>query len=226
MCGRFVLFSAFEVIAQVFGLPAGGTLPGPSYNVTPGRDIAIVVNEGGGKRLTTCRWGFVPSWGKDLREGHKMINARAETIAQKPSFQEAFASHRCLVIADGFYEWKVESGGRRPVYVRLRSDKPFGMAGLYNLWTSTEGDKVCTSTIITTDANNLLRPVHDRMPAITAEEEMDLWLDPEVRERDRLLQVLRPYPDDELELYEVTPKVNSPKNDSAENITRLRNGQG
>ncbi len=222
MCGRFVLFSTFEVIAQVFGLPAAGSLPAPSYNITPGRDVAVIVNDGSGRRLTTCRWGFVPPWGRDLTEGHKMINARAETVAEKASFRQAFRFHRCLVVADGFYEWKSEGGKKKPVYVKLRSGRPFGMAGIVSPWTSPEGEQICTCTIITTAANDTVSPFHDRMPVITAKDDVDLWLDPAVRETDRLLPVLRPYSDDELELYEVTSKVNSPKNDSPQNIERRR----
>ncbi len=139
MCGRFVLYSSFETIARVFGLLDRDALPAPSYNIAPGREIAIIVNRGGRKRLEACRWGFVPAWGKDLREGHKMINARAETVALKPSFREAFLQSRCLVVADGFYEWRNERGKRKPVYVKLRSGSPFGIAGLCNLWTSPEG---------------------------------------------------------------------------------------
>jgi putative SOS response-associated peptidase YedK len=218
MCGRFVLFSSFEVIAQVFGLGAAGALPAASYNVSPGRDVAMVLNDGGGNRLASCIWGFVPPWGKDLKEGHKMINARAETIAEKPSFREAFSSHRCLIVADGFYEWKSVQGKKLPVYVRLRSGRPFGMVGLYNPWTSPEGNRVCTCTIITTEANDLLRPFHDRMPVIAQAELMDLWLDPSVREKEKLLPLLKPRPEQDLELYEVSLRVNSPKNDSPENI--------
>ncbi len=226
MCGRFELHSALEIIAQVFGLRSAGALPTPSYNITPGRDIAIIVSDGAGRHLTACRWGFLPPWAKDEKEGHKMINARAETVAEKPSFREAFGRHRCLVVADGFYEWKAEGGKRKPVYVRLRSGRPFGMAGLYNQWIQPSGEPVCTCTIITTAANDLVSPYHDRMPALMAENDIDLWLAPEVLEAARLMTVLRPYPAGELELYEVTPKVFSPKNDSAENIERLRNGQG
>ncbi len=220
MCGRFVLYSSFEIIAQVFGLTTAGALPAPSYNVAPGRDIAIIVNDGGRKRLTACRWGFVPPWAKELNEGYKMINARAESIAEKPSFREAFSRRRCLVVADGFYEWKVEGGKRKPVYVKLRSGGPFGIAGLYNPWMSPDGERVCTATIITTEANDVLRPVHDRMPAIAAENDVDLWLDPAVGERGRLLPVLRPYPEGDLEVYDVSDRVNSPKNDAPENIEK------
>jgi len=222
MCGRFELHSAFEIIAKLFGLSDGAFAVPTGYNIAPGKDIAIIVNEGGKNRLAACRWGFVPSWGKDLKEGYKMINARAETVAEKPSFRQAFSRHRCLVVADGFYEWKNEGGKKRPFYIHRRDGIPFGMAGLYNLWTSPEGVQICTSTIITTDANESLTPVHDRMPVILAPDATGLWLDPSVHEKEKLLPVLKPYPDDEIELYEVSARVNSPKNDSKENIERIK----
>jgi len=221
MCGRFELHSAFEIIAKIFGLEGKAFMMPAGYNISPGRDIAIVVNDGGAKKLSTCRWGFVPSWSKELNDGYKMINARAETVAEKPSFRQAFGRHRCIVVADGFYEWKSEGGRKRPFYIHQRDGKPFGMAGLYNTWTSPEGNQVCTTTIITTEANEAVRPIHDRMPVIMQPSAYDLWLDPAVHEKEKLLPMLKPYPDKELELYEVSTKVNSPKNDSNENIERL-----
>ena len=113
MCGRFELHSAFEIIAQIFGLSGSVAAFSPRYNIAPGQDIAIIVNEDGTKRLATCRWGLVPTWAKDPKEGYKMINARAETAAEKPSFCQAFSRHRCLVVADGFYEWKNEGGKKK-----------------------------------------------------------------------------------------------------------------
>lgn len=223
MCGRFELHSAFEIIAKLFGLTGGSFTMPAGFNIAPGQDIAIIVNEGGGNRLAACRWGFVPSWGKDLKDGYKMINARAETVAEKPSFRQAFRYTRCLVVADGFYEWKNEGGKKLPFYIHRRDGKPFGMAGLYNHWTSPEGEQVCTSTIITTDANEALAPIHDRMPVIIAQDAAALWLDPAVHEKEKLLPVLKPCPDDEIELYEVSITVNSPKNDSKENIQRAGN---
>ena len=217
MCGRFELHSAFEVIAKLFGLEGTAFAMPLGYNISPGRDIAVIVNDGGGKRLTACHWGFVPPWGKELNEGNKMINARAETVAEKPSFRQAFSYTRCLVVADGFYEWKNEGGKKRPFYFHRRDGTPFGMAGLYNTWTSPEGMQVCTSTIITTGANEVLKPIHDRMPVIMQPGEYDHWLDPSVHEKDKLLPILKPCPDRDLELYEVSTRVNSSKNDSKEN---------
>jgi putative SOS response-associated peptidase YedK len=222
MCGRFELHSAFEIIAKLFGLSGGAFTIPESFNIAPGRDIAIIVKVGAENRLALCRWGFVPSWGKDLKEGHKMINARAETVAGKPSFRQAFCRHRCLVVADGFYEWKNVGGKKVPFYIHRRDDKPFGMAGLYNLWTSPEGERVCTGAIITTGANEVVAPLHDRMPAIVEQNAVALWLDPAVHEKEKLLSVLKSCPSDELELYEVSARVNSPKNDSKENIQQIK----
>jgi len=223
MCGRFELHSAFEIIARLFGLTGGLITMPTGYNIAPGQDIAIIVNDGGQNRLSLCRWGFVPSWCKELNEGYKMINARAETVAEKPSFREAFSNTRCLVVADGFYEWKHEGGKKRPFYIHRRDGKPFCMAGLYNRWTSPEGSHVCTSTIITTNANEVIAPIHDRMPVIMPPDLVDLWLDPGVHEKEKLLPILKPYPDKELELYEVSSRVNSPKIETAENIERPHN---
>ena len=222
MCGRFELHSAFEVIARIFGLSGGMTAMPTGYNIAPGRDIAVIVNDGGQNRLGLCRWGFVPSWSRELNDGYKMINARAETVAEKPSFKQAFLQHRCLVVADGFYEWKNEGGKKRPIYAHLKSGEPFGMAGLFNHWTSPDGRRVCTTTIITTGANAALAPVHDRMPVIVARDAYDLWLDPAEHDAEKLRKLLKPCPDGDLELYEVSTKVNSPKLDSKELIERLR----
>ena len=220
MCGRFELHSALEIIAQIFSLGRITVPLRPRYNIAPGQDIPIVLSEGAERALVPSRWGLIPHWAKDEKDGYKMINARAETVAEKPSFRQAFSRHRCLIVADGFYEWKKEGAKKKPVYVRLRSGRPFGFAGIYSDWTAPDGNTVRTSAIITTDANGLLAPVHDRMPVIVPPDRYDLWLAADVQEKERLLALLKPFPDDEMELYEVTMKVNSPKNDSPENIER------
>jgi putative SOS response-associated peptidase YedK len=153
-----------------------------------------------------------------------MINARAETVAEKPAFRAGFAEHRCLVIADGFFEWRHEGAKKTPFYVHQRSGEPFAFAGLYSDWTAPEGGTVRTSAIVTTCAYALLAPIHDRMPVILRPEDYDLWLDPAVRDRDRIQRLLAPSDRDDLELYEVTTKVNSPKNDLPENIVRTGAG--
>jgi putative SOS response-associated peptidase YedK len=178
----------------------------------------MIVKNDGKRHLTQCRWGFIPSWAEDPNIGYKMINARAETVAGKPAFREAFRRHRCLVVADGFFEWRRVGKKRQPVYVRHKSRKPIGFAGLHNMWTLPEGEGICTCTIITTDANDLLSAIHDRMPAIIPKDKEDLWLDPNVCEKEKLAPLLSPYPSEELELYYVSPTVNSSAFDSPENI--------
>lgn len=222
MCGRFVLQSAAEIISHIFRLGRVDTVLSARFNIAPGQDIAIVMEEAGVRSLVACRWGFLPSWAKDEKDGYKMINARAETIAEKPSFRKAFQRQRCLVVADGFYEWKDQEGKKQPVYVKRKDGKPMGFAGLYNLWTGPGGKKVCTSTIITTMANDLLAAVHDRMPVIALPEQFDQWLDPREQDAARLQRLLLPFPSSALELYEVSKRINSPKNDGPENIEPLK----
>lgn len=151
-----------------------------------------------------------------------MINARVESVADKPSFRQAFQNQRCLVVADGFYEWKKEGTTKKPFYIRLKSGEPIGFAGLYNVWKSPEGEQICTSTIITTDANEIVQPLHDRMPAIASPDAYDLWLDPAIHDRALLQNILKPCPSEALDIYEVTSKVNSPKNNSPENIQKMK----
>jgi putative SOS response-associated peptidase YedK len=220
LCGRFEIHSALEIITKVFGIDPGTFDYSSSYNIAPSQDILLVVNDGK-RRLARSRWGFVPSWSKELSAGYKMINARAESVADKPSFRSAFQNQRCLVVADGFYEWKKEGTHKRPFYIRLKSGKPFGLAGLYNVWKSPEGEQICTSTIITTDANEIIQPLHDRMPVILSPDAYDLWLDPNIHDKALLQNILKSYPSEKLEVYEVTPKVNSPKNNAPENIQKL-----
>ncbi len=220
MCGRFEIHSTLEIIAKVFGIDSITFDYEPSYNVAPSQDILLVVNDGK-RRLIKSRWGFVPSWSKELSAGYKMINARAESVADKPSFQQAFQNQRCLVVADGFYEWKKEGTKKRPFYIRLKNGQPFGFVGLYNIWKTPEGEQIYTSTIITTDANEIVQPLHDRMPVIAEPDQYDLWLDPRIHDKTLLRNVLKPFLSEGLEVYEVTPKVNSPKNNSPENIQRI-----
>jgi len=220
MCGRFEIHSTLEIIAKVFGIGSITFDYQPSYNIAPSQDILLVVNDGE-RRLIKSRWGFVPSWSKELTDGYKMINARAESVAEKPSFREAFQRQRCLVVADGFYEWKKEGAKKRPFYIRLKSGNPLAFVGLYNVWKSPEGEQICTSTIITTDANEIVRPLHDRMPVIAPPDAYDVWLDPDVHDKALLQNILKPYPSAELDVYEVSPKVNSPKNNAPENIQKV-----
>ncbi|UCG30406.1 MAG: SOS response-associated peptidase [candidate division WOR-3 bacterium] len=211
MCGRFVRKSTITIIEDEFDIYEVQWAFEPSYNIAPSQDIACVVGNGG-NRLVKFRWGLVPFWADDPSIGYKMINARAETVSQKKSFARAFKKHRCLVVADGFYEWRKLADGKRkiPMYVHLRKERPFGFAGLYENWKSKDGKILQTCTIITTRANDLMAPIHNRMPVIIAPHDRKLWLDTSVQESDVLLPLLEPYSSAEMEAYSVSKKVNSP----------------
>ena len=218
MCGRFVQFSLFPILEKEFSLVFGADIPlRASYNIAPTQSVPVVVNEGG-NRLTTCRWGLIPPWSKDMAIGSRMINARAETLAEKPSFKSPFKKHRCLIVADGFYEWKKTSTGKIPTYIQMADSSPIGFAGLYSDWTSPEGETIRTCTIITTEPNELLAPIHNRMPVIIGPEQREQWLDPDLHDPEELSPLLTPYPAETMEAWEVGRSVNSPANNGPENI--------
>jgi putative SOS response-associated peptidase YedK len=221
MCGRFVRDSDTSTIAGRFSVRriVGPDLS-PSYNIAPNQWV-LIVNIEKERQLMPARWGFLPSWAKDPSMGNRMINARSETVATKPAFRHAFRSQRCLVIADGFYEWQAREGKKYPVYIRLKPAQSFGFAGLHNIWQAPDGSEIPTCTIITTEANDLIRPVHDRMPVILPREKEDLWLDPLLEDRTEALSLLRPYLPEAMELYPVSRSVNSPGYDGPENIKPL-----
>jgi putative SOS response-associated peptidase YedK len=193
MCGRFVRSSSIREISDYFNVGGPSFEFEPSYNIAPTQDI-IIINNQGVKQLVKCHWGFVPPWAKELSVGNSMINARSETISEKPSFKAAFRTQRCLVIANGFYEWQKEKKKKIPVYISLKSGNPIGFAGLYNLWTSPEGEKIGTCTIITTESNEILSAIHDRMPVIVPRDKGDIWLDPKIEDVELLKGLLRPFP--------------------------------
>jgi putative SOS response-associated peptidase YedK len=219
MCGRYTQTIDVETLQRRFGFDSGGVTLEPRYNLAPGQEAPVVVEEGA-KVLKPMRWGLVPYWAKEASIGYKMINARAETLAQKPSFKKSFREKRCLVLADGFYEWHKLKGKRTGIPMRfiLKSREPFAFAGLWDAWKRPEGDILLSFTIITTEANELLRSVHDRMPVILRPRDEDKWLDPDLKNIDRLFPLLVPYPSDMMEGYEVSTLVNSPKNDVPECI--------
>lgn len=211
MCGRYVRISPVEYVADEFDVRRKASLEvGPEYNIAPSQPVLILVNRDGEKQLRLCRWGFVPPGSKAPPVGKTLINARAETVAAKPSFADAFRDSRCLIIADGFYEWQRTGKTRVPVYVYLNSGRPFGFAGLYSVRPSPERENTCTCVIITTEANELLAPVHDRMPVILPKEKTDLWLAPGAGNRQELLNLLRPYPADVMSYHVVSTCVNLP----------------
>jgi len=220
MCGRFTLTTNLGAIAARFGVARFLEEVGPRYNIAPTQTV-IVVNDDGTRRLTQMQWGLIPSWAKDPGIGNRMINARSETVATKPAFRVALRKRRCLIPADGFYEWQPVGRRKQPVYIALKTREPFSFAGLWESWTSPEGNEVKTCTIITTEANDLLKPIHDRMPVILAKDAEKVWLDPTIQEPARLLPLLTPYLAKDMEVYPVSTKVNSPAHDGPECIELL-----
>ncbi len=215
MCGRFALFSTKWVIGEEFEVIELDELE-PRYNVAPMQDVAAVVLSDGKRAIETFRWGLVPHWAKDEKLGSRMINARAETLAEKPSFRDAFANRRCLIPADGFYEWR-KSGTRNPVFFSMSDGKPFGLAGLWETWNPPSGGELKTCTIITTSPNDMVKGVHDRMPAIIPRKDRSAWLDPDTNVND-LQSLLSPFRAGDMESTDVTKLVNDLRNDDEDLI--------
>lgn len=213
MCGRYTQTASLKELRERFSISASEIEElAPRYNIAPTQDAPVVVLEEGGRALKAFRWGLIPFWAKDPAIGHKLINARAETAAEKPSFRKPFAARRCLVLADGFYEWRRTGPAKTPLRAALPSRAPFALAGLWDLWKSPEGELVRTFTILTTSPNETMRPLHDRMPVILAKEAEGAWLDPKTPPRD-LAGLLAPW-SGPLEVYEVSALVNSPRNEA------------
>ena len=221
MCGRFVRAVSLEDIADEFGTDKPDIDLSPSYNIAPSQNIAIIIS-GAKKRLNIAKWGLVPSWAKDPSIGNKMINARSESVAEKPSFKFSFSHHRVLIPATGFYEWKREGKIRTPYFIRIKSRPCFVFAGLVSYWKSPKGEQICTSAIITTNANDLIHPIHNRMPVIIKKADEDMWLEGEQQDKKNLLTLLKPYPSDEMDFYTVSTMVNSPSNNSPECINHVQ----
>jgi putative SOS response-associated peptidase YedK len=213
MCGRFVRKRSSQALAREFGAAHISDELQPSFNIAPTHNVAVVLNDGATK-LVSMRWGLVPSWATDPTIGSRLINARAETLTEKAAFKNALRTRRCLVIADGFYEWLKTGRIKTPMFIHLKPERSFGFAGLYETWSPPLGEPLTTCTIITTEPNELVRPIHDRMPVILPKDVEDLWLDPEVEDHHRLLDLLQPYPANEMDGYAVSSLVNSVKNDS------------
>ena len=223
MCGRYALYTDYAMILERFHIEESAVDEGeysPSYNIAPSQKVLAVVNDGTKNRLGYLKWGLVPPWAKDQKIGYKMINARAETAAEKPSFRHAFKKKRCLIIADAFYEWQRTDEGKIPMLAKLKSGKPFAFAGLWETWQSPEGETVNTCTILTTQANRVMGTIHDRMPVMLSEEGEKLWLDPEQAPQ-VLEELLKPFDSDEMETFEVSDAVNSPKHNGPELIRKV-----
>lgn len=217
MCGRITVRSTKQEIVDSLSFVLELPLE-PRYNIAPSQDILCL--KGPARESVMLRWGLIPSWAKEPTIGNKLINARAETVSSKPSFRSAFQKRRCLIVADGFYEWQSKDvSPKQPWYFTMTDQKPFVMAGLWEHWD--QGDQSLeTCTIITTEANALLAPLHHRMPVILSADSQDVWLADSAR-APQLEQLLQPFPEDQMQAWRVSTQVNSPKNDSAELIEPL-----
>ncbi len=214
MCGRYAMVLAGEGSFQRrFSLEERADDLAPHFNVAPTQTLPVIVRNSP-NRVAMMRWGLIPSWAKDTSIGSRMINARAETVAEKPAFRGPLRSRRCLVPASGFFEWKREGDRKTPHFIHLPDEPLFGFAGLYDTWRDADGETVQSYTILTTEPNALMSAIHNRMPVILRREDEDEWLDPANTEPEQLLPLLRPYPAEAMAAYPVSRLVNSPQHDT------------
>ena len=222
MCGRFTLFEPDQVLAREFGV---SDFPprSPRYNIAPSQPITAVraAPSGSGREIALLRWGLIPSWSKDPATGNRLINARAETAREKPSFRNAFRRHRCLIPTSGFYEWQRQERGKQTYFVRMRDERLFAFAGLWDRWESPDEGVIETCAILTTAANAVLAPIHDRMPVILPPSEYARWLDPTLKDPDELSPLLVPFPPEGMLAIPVSPRVNAPSTDDEKCIAPL-----
>lgn len=214
MCGRFTLAASGEQLALHFNLDEAPVMEA-RYNIAPTQPVVIIRQDEGRRIAELARWGLIPSWSKDASAGARMINARAETVAEKPAFRAALRQRRCLIPADGFYEWQTCAGGKQPYYALLATGELFAMAGLWERWQAPDGVWIQSCTIMTTTANALIQPLHERMPVILAPEHYGPWLDPGLRDPGPLQALLAPYPAERMRVYPVGKAVNSVRNEGA-----------
>src|ERR1039457_614902 len=221
MCGRFTLQIPPELLAEIFGLLEIPVYPA-RYNISPTQKIAVIRQNGDGQnRFGFLHWGFIPSWANDSSVGNSMINARSETVHEKPTFKNSVRYKRCLIPASGFYEWLQEENTKIPMYIRLKDEPLMALAGLWEKSKSPEGGYIESCAILTTHANKLIEHINDRKPVILHQEEFKLWRDKEIVDPEVLAHLFHPYPADRMEMYPVSQKVNSPRNESAELIKPL-----
>lgn len=222
MCGRFTRTENMQHLAKLLGLPIPPPLTS-RYNIAPSQLVACVRtnSETTEREWVELQWGLVPSWAKETNMGHKLINARGETVAEKPSFRKAFTHRRCLVLADGFYEWKREGTTKQPYYIRMKDHRPFAFAGLWERWEK-EAPTIESCSLITIGPNAVMEPIHHRMPVILATTQYAEWLDVSLHEPERLNRLLRPFPPEEMEAYPVSLMVNNPRNDHPECVVPIQ----
>ena len=225
MCGRFVLKAPFNELVRLYGLTNNVNLE-PRYNIPPTEDVAVVRSRDGKRTLDMLRWGLVPWWAKDLKVSFSNINAKAETVAEKPAFRDAFKERRCIIPADGFYEWKkLDAKTKQPYAIVMKDRSVFGFAGLWERWKDkASGQTIQSCTIITTQPNEVCAPIHDRMPAILAPKDYARWLGEEPADPPHLMMMLKPYPAEVMEAYPVSSRVGSVKNTEAELFERIEAG--
>ena len=217
MCERYALESDMQFLEPRFKFAVSDLDVKPRYKIAPTQDVLTVTNNGE-RHAQFLRWGLVPFWAKDLKIGYRMINAKAETLAERSAFRNAFKKRRCLVIADGFFEWRKEGKEKIPTYIFLKSREPFASAGLWETWKSPEDEVVRSCTIVTTEPNSFVEPIHSRMPVMLSEEAETLWLDPMTEDPEVLQQLLVPYPPESMDSSPVSTMVNSPRNQGKEII--------
>lgn len=221
MCGRFSLSKPVEAVAGHFSVKSETPLL-PRYNIAPSQMIAVIQKQPGGpeRQLSMMRWGLIPRWGKDSRIGFKLINARAETLTEKPAFRPAYRQRRCLIAADGFYEWRHEGRQKQPYLFQMKEGGIFAFAGIWEQWQSPTGEDVLSCSIITTAANDLVHQVHERMPVIIEPGNYDFWLDP-AQNADALKPLLQPFSPDQMTAWPVGARVNSPRNDDPDCMKKI-----
>jgi putative SOS response-associated peptidase YedK len=220
MCGRFSIAEEIQLLQEQFQFGFAEEVT-PRYNVAPSQKIlAVGIDQNQQRQGKQMKWGLVPYWAQDEKIGYKMINARSEGIDSKPSFKHAFRRRRCLILADGFYEWKASEEGKQPYRFIMKDKRPFAFAGLWETWTKGR-EPLTTCTIITTAANEVTAEVHDRMPVILSEDRYDSWLNPKMDDVEMLKTMLIPYPADLMDKYRVSTLVNSPKNDLEDILSPL-----
>ncbi len=221
MCGRFDLHLPIEFLADYFGAPVLQDLQ-PHFNIAPTQQVLVIrTNQDGSRHFAFLKWGLIPSRAKDLSIGAKLINARSETVDVKPSFRNALKNRRCIVPANGFYEWANVGGKKKPLYVKMKDNSPMIFAGLWEHWKSSEGNIIESCTILTTSSNDLIKPLHDRMPLILDNQDMDLWLNPQIIDPEKLKHLFVPCSSEKLEMFPVSEIVNSTRNDIVECILPL-----
>jgi putative SOS response-associated peptidase YedK len=222
MCGRFTTLFSPEGLKSTFDIQAPPAMP-PRYNIAPTQQVWIIRGSVTGERyLSSARWGLVPHWAKDLSIGNRMINARCETVHEKPAFRQSIHTRRCIVPASGFFEWATTSSGKTPHYVTMRDGTPLAFAGIWESWKTSEGENIETCAILTTTANSLMAPIHDRMPVVLHQTEFELWLERPVNNPLQLQRLYQPYPAELLQEWEVSTVVNNPAHETPETIAPIQ----